>query len=214
MKNLKFKQALFLIGSCFILVSCEHENPYSNKNVVPTLKSIEDNNDKINMEEMPSTPTLAVSKTPDIPSTLKPTQYPLETEEPVSTKDVTKDMTDEEVLNYISKIGNQINECSDNVVKGIKDGFITVVDFIFYDGTIGGRTFDSLKDSTKVKVLDIYNKISNKIEEKLPIWKESLGEKYEEAKNLWDEKKDDLSDIYEDGKQKVKNWYENFRREN
>ena len=50
--------------------------------------------------------------------------------------------------------------------------------------------------------------------ENLPIWKEKIGEKYEDAKNLWDEKKDDLSDIYEDGKQKVKNWYENFRREN
>lgn len=220
MKNLKFRQTVFLIGSCLVLVSCKGEDSYSNKIAIPTLQSIEDSNNKINQEELTESPvpTLSVSKTPvktDIPvSTQKPTKEVLETEMSIPTKNVMINMTDEEVLDYINKIGDQINECSDNVVDKVKDGFIIVVDFIFYDGTIGGRTFDSLKDSTKSKVLEIYDTISNKIEENLPIWKEKIGEKYEDAKNLWDEKKDDLSDIYEGGKQKVKNWYENFRREN
>ena len=48
MKNLKFRQTVFLIGSCLVLVSCKGEDSYSNKIAVPTLQSIEDSNNKIN----------------------------------------------------------------------------------------------------------------------------------------------------------------------
>ena len=45
-------------------------------------------------------------------------------------------------------------------------------------------------------------------------WVLNKAKKYDNVKVLWDYKKDDLSSLWQDGKQKVKNWYENFREEN
>lgn len=123
-------------------------------------------------------------------------------------------MTDDQVIDYIRKVGNKMTECSESIVEGAKDGFITVVDFLFYNGEIGGRTFDSLTESAKSTILGIYDNISTYLEEKWPIWKEAIGEKYQDITELWNDKKDDLSQLLEKGKQKVKNWYENFREEN
>ena len=58
-------------------------------------------------------------------------------------------------------------------MKGV---FISLVDFLFYDGEIKGVTFDELTSAGKEKVLQIIHSIDEKIEKKFPGYKESISE--------------------------------------
>lgn len=142
---------------------------------------------------------------------------------------------------------------SESIKDKAKGTFITIVDFIFYDGEIGGVKFDELTESGKQKILAIANSIDNKIENKFPDYKETISDKAKNAfhkasdlikkganniKEFSKEKlgednynalisaKDDLvyytkkafsivgntvSHLWNTGKDKIKNWYENFR---
>lgn len=153
----------------------------------------------------------------------------------VSQAVVTKD---EMVLEYINDFSDAVDSCVDTVSDASKTGFITVVDFLFYNGTIGGVTFDELEDTTKEKVLEISNTAIIKIDAKFPNFRSTVSEKYEQASTyliakkdelvdlvkgkLGDEKvnqiskyyektKDKASDTYDKAKEKVKKWYEEFR---
>lgn len=53
--------------------------------------------------------------------------------------------------------------------------FISIVDFLFYDGTIKGISFDELTEKGKEKVLEIASKIDVKLEEKCPGYKETIS---------------------------------------
>lgn len=53
--------------------------------------------------------------------------------------------------------------------------FISIVDFLFYDGTIKGISFDELTEKGKEKVLEIACKIDVKLEEKCPGYKETIS---------------------------------------
>lgn len=66
------------------------------------------------------------------------------------------------------------NESVSDKAKGI---FITIVDFIFYDGKIGGVTFSELTDAGKQKILAIASSIDQKIENKFPRYKETISNK-------------------------------------
>lgn len=57
----------------------------------------------------------------------------------------------------------------------VKKGFITIVDFLFYDGEIGGKNFSSLSEEAKLKVLKLALSIDQKIEAYFPSYKESLS---------------------------------------
>lgn len=82
--------------------------------------------------------------------------------------------TDEQVISYFTNFSNEIDNSSD--FKGaIKEKFVKVVDFLFYDGTIGDVTFDSLTTSTKLKILQIAMLIDEKIENKFPNYKENIS---------------------------------------
>lgn len=135
-----------------------------------------------------------------------------------------------------------------------KGTFITIVDFIFYDGKIGGVQFDELTEAGKQKILSIASSIDSKIENKFPDYKETISDKAkntfhkasdliqkgahnikefskeklgEDNYNAFIEAKDDLvyytkkafsivgntaSKLWNTGKDKVKNWYENFKQ--
>jgi len=185
MKKEIFRNITVLLTTSFVLVGCGNNNQnsnYENKPIIPT-EIVEEIQTQIS------------------------TEMETEIEEQISNEV----MTDEEVVKYINKVGDEINNCTDGITESAKAGFVTVVDFLFYGGEIGGRTFDSLKEDTKIKALEIYDSVSMYLDEKLPIWQQSLGEKYEQAKLLWDENKGTLFNIYESGKQKLKNWYNQFR---
>ena len=211
MKKLNFVKITTLIGTSIILVGCHsNNNEYENKPV----KVVEITKEYSQPTTIGESTTNFEQITIMEPTTEIETSTEISITEPTASIKPTVQMTDDEVIEYIKNISDKMTECSENIADSVKSGFITVVDFLFYDGEIGGRTFDSLKDDAKSTVLGIYDTISTYIEEHLPIWKESLGEKYEQAKELWNDKKDDLSDLWQSGKQKVKNWYENFRDEN
>ena len=91
---------------------------------------------------------------------------------------------DDVVLNYVVEEYNQAssNDTSITLKERAKNGFITIVDFIFYDGTIKGYTFDQLKDSTKSKVVYYALLIDSKIDSKFPGYKETIGNKYKDIK--------------------------------
>ena len=227
MKNLKLVKVALLMSTSIVLVGCQNgNNTYENKTIMKVettneyseLASLEETTTKIEETTMTELTTCETETTKEIetnteaPST---TQQQTTIQQQTTTQtELEKEMTDEEVINYIRSVSDKMTGCSENITDSVKKGFITVVDFLFYDGTIGGRTFDSLKDDAKSTVLGIYDTISSYLEEKWPVWKEYLGEKYEDLKVLWNDKKDDLSDLWQSGKQKIKNRYEKFRDEN
>ena len=72
------------------------------------------------------------------------------------------------------------NESIKSKAKGV---FITIVDFIFYDGQINGVTFSELTEAGKQKVLSIASSIDNRIESKFPGYKESISKTASNAFN-------------------------------
>ena len=91
--------------------------------------------------------------------------------------------TDEEILNEF----NEINDTKDE--NKLKKGFTTIVDFIFYDKEIKGKTFNELKDDTKLKIMNIFISIDSKIDQYFPDYKQTLSSKYNNIK-------DKITEIY------------------
>lgn len=81
--------------------------------------------------------------------------------------------SEEEVVASLEELKSEVDNSS-HITSSIKHGFIELVDFLLYDGTIRGKTFSSLSNSTKIKVLKIAFLIDTKIEEKFPDYKESI----------------------------------------
>lgn len=160
----------------------------------------------------------------------------------------------DELNSTMNKISTQKSGTS--FTESAKSTFITLVDFIFYDGTIKGVTFNELTDAGKQKVLELANKIDNTLEQKSPGYKdkigdttgkifneaskiikdnatnmdnfakESLGEEnyqvlIESANALKEKGKDALNFIEDNGskilnttKDKLDEWYKNFKNNN
>ena len=98
---------------------------------------------------------------------------------------VTAKTADEAVLEYV----NEIEEDADRgITDSLKDGFITVVDFLFYDGEISGHTFDELSTSAKLEVLKAALWIDEKVDSAFPGYKETISsgasKAYNSVKNL------------------------------
>lgn len=84
--------------------------------------------------------------------------------------------SEEDVVNYFEKNYDEVNNNSwDDVKDKAKEYFITIVDFIFYDGKIKGHTFNDLSSTAKLKIISIALKIDNKIEEYIPGYKEKIS---------------------------------------
>lgn len=93
---------------------------------------------------------------------------------------------DEVVINSLESSLNSINN-GDADSKSFGDSakglFVSIVDFLFYDGEINGVTFDELTDSGKQKVLEIANKVDGAIESKMPGYKETISDTASKAFN-------------------------------
>ena len=117
--------------------------------------------------------------------------------------------TDEEMVTYVENIESDVTTLLNNDTVSetnenkIKNTFILLTDFIFYGGEIKGKTFAELVDSAKTKILDIYERIDAKIEEKYPNYKEHLKES---AKNTYTNVKQMLIDL----KDKIKIEYKEY----
>ncbi len=88
---------------------------------------------------------------------------------------------DQLVITEFENVENDIVESlsyeNDSTLEKAKGVFITIVDFIFYDGEIKGVTFDELSDKGKEKVLNIAHSIDEKIESKYPNYKSTISTK-------------------------------------
>jgi len=80
---------------------------------------------------------------------------------------------DTAVMNYMTNLQSDMDKSS--LGESAKKGFITVVDFLFYNGTIKGYTFNELSNSVKLKVLSLSLYFDNKIEKYFPGYKESIS---------------------------------------
>ncbi len=81
--------------------------------------------------------------------------------------------TSEELIPYLEEFNQEIDK-NPKLTTKIKQGFTQIVDFLFYNGTIKGKTFEQLSDETKLKVLKLCYTIDNKIEKKYPDYKEEI----------------------------------------
>lgn len=165
---------------------------------------------------------------------------------------------DTEVINSLNETLTKVkSNVSDNdFLDSAKGVFISVVDFLFYDGSINGVTFDELSDSGKQKVLEIASSIDSTIENKFPGYKDAISDKASNAFNKASEiikkgandlndfareklgednyqsiidAKDELivytknainfigdvsSSLWNSAKDKLDNWYQNFKNNN
>ena len=80
---------------------------------------------------------------------------------------------DGEVLSYFNDLKSDID--GETIKNSVKNGFITVVDFLFYEGKIKGYTFSELSSSAKLKVLSMALYFDTKIEEYFPGYKETIS---------------------------------------
>ena len=145
--------------------------------------------------------------------------------------------TENDLMNYLNDVDKEVDtivskeEPTTNDEKTLKNTFITLTDFIFYDGTIKGKKFSDLTSACKEKVLDLYTKIDNKIENKFPNYKENIkttskkvynnvkekvkGAKekvQEEYKNyVGEENYQNTVDSYNEGKSDVSNVYDTYK---
>lgn len=81
---------------------------------------------------------------------------------------------EEDVVKYFENLEQEV-ESSVSFKEKFKDYFVTIVDFIFYDGEIKGYTFDMLTGTAKAKVIAIALKIDTKIDEYVPGYKENIS---------------------------------------
>lgn len=88
-----------------------------------------------------------------------------------SSSQVTKS-ADEEVLAYVNTLQTNANN---GITDTLKSGFITIVDFLFYDGTIAGHTFSELTTSAKLEVLKAALWVDDKIDSVFPGYKETIS---------------------------------------
>jgi hypothetical protein len=111
---------------------------------------------------------------------------------------------EEYIVDYFENAEKKIDQIlkSDNVTTiktESKEVFVTLVDFLFYDGEIKGITYDELSNDTKIKLLEITNNVDSKIETKVPGYKDTIkdsagksykyvSEKISEGKNYLEQK--------------------------
>ena len=93
---------------------------------------------------------------------------------------------DEVVINSLESSLTKINNgdgSDSSFADSAKGVFVSIVDFLFYNGEINGVTFDELTDSGKQKVLEIASKVDSAIESKIPGYKETISDTASKAFN-------------------------------
>lgn len=107
-----------------------------------------------------------------------------------NTNDISETITysnnDEVVINSLESSLSKINNgdgSDSSFADSAKGVFVSIVDFLFYDGEINGVTVDELTDSGKQKVLEIASKVDSAIETKIPGYKETISDTASKAFN-------------------------------
>lgn len=77
--------------------------------------------------------------------------------------------SESDIVSYAEKIE------SSSTSNTLKEGFVTIIDFLLYDGKIYNKTFSELSNTAKIKVITLALKIDSKIDEYFPGYKESIS---------------------------------------
>lgn len=155
---------LFFLGGFIYVQSLNRVSSNKTKkeeNSITELKKKEDNQEAINEEADDENRQINEVKVTDI--------VPIPKSGIQSEQDVI-----EYVENMESSIVNSVEKDTVDWKIKAKKLFITVIDFIFYDGKIGNYTFQQLSDTGKQKVLQITTNIDGIIESYSPNYKERL----------------------------------------
>ena len=108
---------------------------------------------------------------------------------PVTT---TKPNTNNEILNKDDYVINLFNDEITNIENNknnesfgskVKNTFIKIVDFIFYDKDINGIYFKELTNTAKLKIISLALKIDNLIEKYFPTYKKDINAAYQNIKS-------------------------------
>jgi len=124
--------------------------------------------------------------------------------------DTNNNVTDNNNSNQDEDLNNENTNVSpvsffENVEKSkdenvLKEGFIKIVDFLFYDGTINGYRFDDLTSEAKLKIMKIALSLDKKIDEYFPGYKESISSG---AKKAYNSVKSFVVELYLDTTSKI-----------
>ncbi|MCR4581230.1 MAG: hypothetical protein K5666_01810 [Bacilli bacterium] len=147
-----------------------------------------------NYSNMTTTTTTVVTNT-TVSTTTAPNNNPVQTTT-TSKANVPKTTTtskptsnvikssDDTVLEYVKNEYDQAqsNDTSETFKEKVKKGFITIVDFIFYDGEIKGVKFKELTAKGKAKVIYYALLIDSGIDSKFPGYKSKISDKYKDIK--------------------------------
>ena len=147
-----------------------------------------DNNKDNNVTSSSNNTTSSVSNSTATNNSNKNTQSNSSNEYNVTsnTEANTYSSNDEVVINSLESSLTKINNGStsdSSFSDSAKGVFVSIVDFLFYDGEINGVTFNELTDSGKQKVLEIASKVDNAIESKIPGYKETISDTASKAFN-------------------------------
>ena len=184
MNNKKYIIISFIVGIVFLAMGVLIGLVYSNRDVIFKENNISNENnmpkndlENDNINEIKEE-TKGKERYEEVPKKNNETIKNEVTKPSLSNKDNT-------IINEMDNTLNSINteSSSSNFSDKAKATFISIVDFLFYDGTIKGVTFNELTDAGKQKVLELANKIDVKLEEKAPGYKDKISSTTSNAYN-------------------------------
>lgn len=179
MNNKKYRIISFIVGIVFLAMGVLIGLVYSNRDVIFKENNISnENNVPKNDLENENINEIKEETKKEVPKKNNETIKNDITKPSLSNKDNT-------IINEMDNTLNSIDaeSSSSNFSDKAKATFITIVDFLFYDGTIKGITFNELTDDGKQKVLELANKIDVKLEEKAPGYKDKISSSTSSAYN-------------------------------
>ena len=92
----------------------------------------------------------------------------------------TEECIDDKIINFLNDKKDKIS--STFTRENAKELFVTVVDFMFYDGEISGHKLDELTEESRIKVAEIVTLIEIKIEDTFPGLIDGMSDKYKDIK--------------------------------
>lgn len=144
-----------------------------------------ENNESKTLEEQ-TNPTVPDANTQTVPKTIIEPQTSINSNTtPKENEEITSKSADAEIMAYMSETESYFSNT--NLKEEVKYRFITIVDFLFYNGKIKGYTLNDLSAKAKLQVLKIALSIDAKVDKYFPGYKESItkttGKIYTNVKN-------------------------------
>lgn len=138
---------------------------------------------------------------PTISNRIEKEETPEINEKPSETNE---ESSDEQIITYVSNVKKEVEAIQEKEIitssekNVIKEKFIILTDFLFYNGEINGITFDELTTEAKIQVINMYEEIDLLIEIKIPGYKEKLDKTYQNIKEDLKVLKNKIKDKYID----------------